>query len=396
MANNARQGRAKQGRRAQRQLLFWLTLGLIFSFAVLALSEVLLPFVAGLVMAYALNPLADRLSALGIPRVLASLFIVLVVVLLLVLALIFLVPLLVAQIQQLIATIPEEVARLRSAIEEWARLRLGRNFAEFEAGLDQTVTELSKNWAPIAQFLAQSIWSQGGALIDIVALLLIAPVVAFYVLVDWHKMVSQLKKWLPRDHEATLSQLAGDIDERVAAFIRGQSLVCLTLGTYYVVSLTAVDLRWGLLVGIVTGVLTFVPFVGWAAGLITASTLAIIQSWPDITLLLLVLAIFAGAQALDVGILTPNIVGSKIGLHPVWLIFALMVFSYLFGMVGTLVAVPLAAATGVLVRFGLRLYLHSGYYHGRSRDLAPDSPKALAAEQQNRSDAPGSSSKIGK
>lgn len=372
----------REGRRAQRQLLFWLTVGLVFSFAALALSEVLLPFVAGLVIAYALNPLADKLSAWGLPRVLAALLLVLLVVLLLVAALVFLVPLLVAQVQQLIATLPEELARLRTLIEEWARARLGGNFAEFEAGLDQTVSELSKNWAPIAQFLAESIWTQGGVLIDVLALLLIGPVVAFYVLVDWHKMVALLQKWLPRDHEATLTRLVGEIDERVAAFIRGQGLVCLTLGTYYVLTLTAVDLRYGLLVGIVTGLLTFVPFVGWVVGLLTSSTLAVIQSWPDVTLLVLVLLIFAGAQALDVGVLTPNIVGSKIGLHPVWLIFALMVFSYLFGLVGTLVAVPLAAAVGVIVRFAMRLYLQSGFYHGRASELPGPASAALPEDRQ--------------
>ncbi|MEM7774720.1 MAG: AI-2E family transporter [Pseudomonadota bacterium] len=353
------------GFRGERQLLIWLVLGLLFSLAVLALSEVLLPFVAGMVIAYALNPIADRLTALGLPRIVAAASVILVVVMLLVLVLVFVLPLAAAQVQQLVATLPGELERLRLAFETWARAQLGENFTSFEVGLDQGLAELSKNWAQIASYVAQSIWSQGRTIIEVVAVLLIAPLVAFYVLVDWHPMMERLGTLVPRDHEDTLRQIVTDIDKRIAAFIRGQGLVCLILGTYYVIALSAAGLKYGLLVGIMTGVMTFVPFVGWALGLITASSLAIVQSWPDYGLLLAVIAIFAGAQALDAGVLAPNIVGSKIGLHPVWLIFALMVFSYLFGIVGVLVAVPLAAAMGVLVRFALKIYLGSRLYQGR-------------------------------
>ncbi len=371
MAEHHRDARPKAVR-AERQVLFWLSVGLVFSIAVLLLSEVLLPFVAGLVIAYALNPLAARLTAFGLPRIAAALFVVALVVTVFILAMVFLVPLIVAQAQQLIATLPDEFERLRVVLEDWARANFGSNFADFKSGFDQGIAELSKNWASIAGIVAQSVWAQGRALIDIVALILIAPLVAFYVLVDWDGMMRLLKSWLPRDHEHTLLELIGDIDQRIAAFIRGQGLVCLILGFYYVVALSLAGLKYGLLVGIMTGVMTFVPFVGWALGLITSTVLAVVQSWPDITLLLSVLAIFAGAQALDVGVLSPNIVGSKIGLHPVWLIFALMVFSYLFGTVGVLVAVPMAAATGVLVRFALKVYLGSGFYRGANARAVAD------------------------
>ena len=140
----------------------------------------------------------------------------------------------------------------------------------------------------------------------------------------------------------------------VSAFIRGQGTVCFVLAVYYALTLTAAGLKYGLLVGLGTGLLSFVPFVGWALGLITATIIAIVQFWPDYLPILIVIGIFVGAQVLDAGFLSPNIVGSKIGLHPVWLIFSLFVFSYLFGFVGVLVAVPIAAAVGVLVRFALK------------------------------------------
>jgi predicted PurR-regulated permease PerM len=136
------------------------------------------------------------------------------------------------------------------------------------------------------------------------------------------------------------------------------------LALYYALCLTAAGLKYGLLVGLGTGLMSFVPFVGWALGLITATTIAVVQFWPDVVPILIVVGVFIGAQVLDAGFLSPNIVGSKIGLHPVWLIFSLFVFSYLFGFVGVLVAVPIAAAVGVLVRFAISAYLASGVYRG--------------------------------
>ncbi|MEL6225927.1 MAG: AI-2E family transporter, partial [Pseudomonadota bacterium] len=174
----------------------------------------------------------------------------------------------------------------------------------------------------------------------------------------------RIDSWLPRAHAPKVRAIASDIDNAISAFIRGQGLVCLILGVYYTVALSFAGLEYGLLVGVLTGILSFVPFVGWALGLISSVVLALVQTWPDLTLLFLVLAIFAGSQALDAAFLSPKIVGSRIGLHPVWLIFALMTFSYLFGIVGTLVAVPLAAATGVLVRHSLQSYLESEIYRG--------------------------------
>jgi len=194
----------------------------------------------------------------------------------------------------------------------------------------------------------------------------VTPLVVFYVLMDWHRLLAKIDSWLPREHAATLRRLASDINDAVSAFIRGQGTVCVVLAIYYSVALTAAGLRYGLLVGLATGLMSFVPFVGWALGLITATVIATVQFWPEITPILIVVGIFAGAQVLDAGFLSPNIVGQKIGLHPVWLIFSLFVFSYLFGFVGVLVAVPIAAAIGVIVRFGLNAYLDSDLYRGHA------------------------------
>ena len=360
--------------RVERQVLFWLAALLAVVLALLALKDVLLPFLIGIVIAYALNPLADRLSRIGINRAVASGLIVAALIVVIVVLLVFLVPLLANQVQQMGLSLPGEFERLRGVVEGWARERLGDRFPDFKAALDRAVADFSGNWSGVAGSIAKSVWSQGLALVNFLSLLLITPLVVFYLLVDWHPMLERIETWLPRDHKATITRLAGEINDAISAFIRGQGLVCVALGIIYAVGLTLIGLRYGLLIGLATGLLSFMPFVGWALGLLTASSLALLQFWPDTLPLLEVLGVFAFGQVIDAAVLSPKIVGSKIGLHPVWLIAALFVFSYLFGFAGVLVAVPVAAAIAVLVRFALEVYLGSSIYKGRASNPQVGSP----------------------
>jgi predicted PurR-regulated permease PerM len=350
----------------ERQVLFWLAALLIFVLGILLLKDVLLPFLVGMVIAYALNPIAERLVARGLSRTLASALVVATLVVVMTAALILLVPLLAAQVQQLIANAPAELERMRETIEGFARDRLGHRFPEVKQGIDRAVGEIGGNWASIAAGLAKSVWAQGLALVNFMSLLLITPLVVFYLLVDWHPMLGKLNGWLPRDHETTIRRLSTEINDAVAAFIRGQGLVCLVLGGFYALGLTLVGLKYGLLVGICTGIASFVPIVGWALGLIAALVLAALQFGPAPAALAQVVFVFAAGQVMDAAVLSPKLVGEKVGLHPVWLMVALFVFSYLFGFTGVLVAVPVAAAVGVLVRFALEVYLSSSIYRGRT------------------------------
>ena len=356
--------------RIERQVLFWLGAAVVLVLLIGLLRAIMLPFVAGIVIAYFLNPAADRLTRWGLPRPVASVLIVAAFVCALVALLVFVVPLLLTQAQEFAVSLPEEIARLRSLLEGWARVRLGTHYPEFQTGIERASQAISDNWASVAGVLASSLWSQGLALFNFLSLMLVTPLVVFYVLIDWNRMLAKIDSWLPREHAATIRRLAADINDAVSAFIRGQGTVCLVLALYYAMALSAAGLRYGLLVGLGTGLMSFVPFVGWALGLITATTIATVQFWPEVAPILIVVGIFAGAQVLDAGFLSPYIVGSKIGLHPVWLIFSLFVFSYLFGFVGVLVAVPIAAAIGVLVRFALKVYLESDVYRGKGPDLA--------------------------
>ncbi len=358
--------------RVERQVLFWLSAAIVVVLLIALLRGIILPFVAGIVIAYFLNPAADRLTQWGLPRGVAATFIVAAFGSLIAVALIFLVPLLLTQAQQFAVALPDELTRLRGLVETWAREQLGTHYPDFEAGLDRSSQTITENMASLAGFVAGSLWSQGRALFNFLSLLLVTPLVVFYVLIDWHPMLAKIDSWLPRAHAPTIRRLAGEVNDAVSAFIRGQGTVCLVLAIYYAMALGTMGLRYGLLVGLATGLMSFVPFVGWALGFITATIIAIVQFWPETVPILTVVAIFAFAQVLDAGFLSPKIVGSKIGLHPVWLIFSLFVFSYLFGFVGVLVAMPIAAAIGVLVRFALNIYLASPVYSG----AGPMAPQA--------------------
>lgn len=343
----------------ERRVLIWLATTIVVALAVLVLRDVLLPFVAGLVIAYALNPIVDRLGALGLPRVWGSALVVAFFVAAIIGLVVVLVPLLVAQGQQLAMTLPGQLEKLKASLEVYAKAYFGSVYTD---ALNRAAAELANNSGSIASMLARSLWTQGMALVNLVSLVLITPLVVFYLLVDWRPMLAKIDATLPVAHAPTIRKLANEIDGAIAAFIRGQGLVCIILALVYAIGLTWVGLNYGLLIGLLTGVLSFVPFAGWALGLFAATVLAAVQFWPDMVPIYKVLGVFAVGMALDSALLSPRIVGSRIGLHPVWLLFALFVFSYLFGFVGVLVAVPLAAAIAVLVRYALELYLGSSFY----------------------------------
>ena len=366
--------------RVERQVLFWLGALFLVVLAIGLLQDILLPFVAGIAVAYFLSPIVDRLGTMGVNRTLASALIVAAGGALAVALLILLVPLVLAQAQQFAAALPSQLERLKGLVEAWARDELGPRFPGSDAALMRATEALSNNWAGLVGWAASSVWDRSLAIFNFLSLMLVTPLVVFYLLVDWHPMLAKIDTWLPRDHAPAIRNLAAEMNDAIAAFVRGQGTVCLILGAYYALALNATGLKYGVLVGLATGLLAFIPFIGWALGLILATVLAVAQFWPDVFQLMIVIAVFLVGAGLDSGFLSPKIVGSKIGLHPVWLIFALFVFGYLFGIVGLLVAVPLAAAIAVLVRFVLAFYLDSSVYRGQEgapRAVPPPAREAV-------------------
>jgi predicted PurR-regulated permease PerM len=191
------------------------------------------------------------------------------------------------------------------------------------------------------------------------------------LLVDWEKVVATMDGCVPLHHRSTVHTLAYDIDAAIAGFVRGQAVICLILAAYYSIGLTMTGLNFGFLIGMMTGLLSFIPFVGAGTGFLIATVVAIAQFWPSWISIAMVGCVFLIGQALEGYVLSPKLVGPKVGLHPVWMMFALIAFGYLFGFVGLLVAIPLAATVGVLLRFAIRKYLESPIYTGRNTDLGP-------------------------
>lgn len=355
----------------ERQLRFWLGALAGFVLFLWLFSGVLLPFVAGIAIAYLLDPIADRLERLGLSRGLAALAIVLGIFVVLVAGLILVLPLLGHQLAGLLERLPTLIARLQDLARPYfdgeLRKLLGGDAKALEGGL-QTALSQGAGW--ITRVL-QSLWNGGQAVVSVLSVLVISPVVAAYMLVDWDDMIARIDGWVPPRHRDTVRLLAGRMNDAVAGFVRGQVSVCLAMGVYYGLGLALVGLEFGLLIGLMSGLLGIVPYVGFGSGLVVGLIVALVQYWPDWHGLVLVALVFAGGQVLEGYVLTPNWVGRSVGLHPVWLLFSLFAFGSLFGFVGMLIAVPAAAAIGVLARFAIEQYLASAYFLHGSDDETP-------------------------
>jgi predicted PurR-regulated permease PerM len=324
-----------------RHLAFWIVTFLVVLALIWLLHAILLPFVAGLALAYVQAPLADRLERLGMNRTVAALLIVTLVVLVLLGFALIVIPMLIQQGFGLLSHIPGYVTRIRELIAQsdlpWLNELSGGDSKK-------TLSELVGGAATWLAAFAASLWAGGKALASFASAI--------------------LDSWVPPRDRSTVHELAGEIDKAVSGFLRGQLGVCLFLGAYYAVALSLVCLDFSVLIGLAAGLLTFVPYVGSLTGLLVGTSVAIAQFWPDWKWVVTVIVIFLVGQFVEGNIISPKLVGERVGLHPVWVIFAMFAFGYLFGFVGLLVAVPLAAAIAVLIRFGLRRYLASPMYSG--------------------------------
>ncbi|UWR21511.1 AI-2E family transporter [Sulfitobacter sp. S190] len=345
------------------QLKYWGVAAALFLVVLWFMGDVLLPFVLGSAVAYFLDPVADRLERLGLSRVAATALITVVALVMFVIMALLVVPTLVAQAVNLFEIAPDLTRRLSAFLTERfpSILEDGSTLRNSIQSLGTVVQERG------GQLLETALSSAAG-LLNVIMLFVIVPVVAVYMLLDWDRMVAQLDQLLPRDHAPTIRRLARDIDATLASFIRGMGTVCLILGTYYAIALMLVGLQFGLVVGFVAGLVTFIPYLGALIGGALAIGLALFQFWGDWVSIALVGGIFVIGQVIEGNVLTPKLVGNSVGLHPVWLILALSVFGSLFGFVGMLVAVPMAAALGVVARFGVEQYQQSLLYRGTEQN----------------------------
>jgi predicted PurR-regulated permease PerM len=356
---------------SRAQILFWVAAGLILLVLVYLLRGMLLPFVAGLGIAYLLDPIAARLERHGLSRTLATVAIVAAFFGVLILTIVLLAPIIERQIAGLLNQIPDLVDRSRNLLLPMLTGLFEKLNIDPSTDMKSAVAGSADRAASIVGSLVQSVVGGGLLLFDLLSLAIITPIVTFYMLRDWHKLTAKVDGWLPRDHAVTIRAELKEIDEVLAGFVRGQATVCAVLATFYALALSAAGLQYGLLIGLIAGALVFIPFVGTLFGLVTSGAVAAIQFWPNYPRIAIVLGIFVLGHLLESNFISPRLVGEKVGLHPVWIMFALLAFGALFGFVGVLLAVPLAAVIGVLVRFGLRRYVASGFYLGR---LPPSRP----------------------
>jgi predicted PurR-regulated permease PerM len=346
---------------ARDQLKYWSIAAIVFAVVLWFLGDVLLPFVLGGAIAYFLDPVADRLERMGFSRVMATAIITVVGLLAFVLLLLWVIPSLVNQALDLFDVAPTLFANLRDFLIERFP-----DIMDTESPLRQSLVSIGETIKARGGELLNTVLSSAAGIINIVMLFVIVPVVAVYLLLDWDNMVARVDQLLPRDHAPTIRKLAKDIDGTLASFIRGMGTVCIILGTYYAVALMLIGLQFGLVVGFVAGLVTFIPYLGALIGGALAIGLALFQFWGDWLSIGLVAGVFVLGQVIEGNVLTPKLVGSSVGLHPVWLILALSIFGTLFGFVGMLVAVPVAASIGVITRFAANQYLQSRLYRGLS------------------------------
>ncbi|WP_264210222.1 AI-2E family transporter [Leisingera thetidis] len=346
---------------AKKQFKYWGVAAVVFAVIMWALGGVLMPFILGAAIAYMIDPIADRLEAWGLSRTAATAAITVGALLVFLLLLLVVVPTLIYQMIDLVNVLPQLARDARAfAIEHFPSV------FEENSRMHQAIASIGQTLQSRAGQLLQTAAGSAVSLLNVVVLLVIVPVVAVYLLLDWDRMVARIDALLPRDHQPVIRRLAREIDAVLASFIRGMGTVCLILGTYYAVALMLVGLNFGLAVGFIAGLITFIPYLGALIGGALAIGLALFQFWGDWVSIGLVGIIFAIGQVAEGNFLTPKLVGGSVGLHPVWLLLALSVFGALFGFVGMLVAVPVAAALGVVARFLTEQYLDSRLYQGQS------------------------------
>lgn len=357
-----------------RPLLFWSTLLLVVAVAVVLLRDILLPFVAGLALAYLLDPLVDRLERLGLDRAVAALGLIGLFFLAIGTLLAVAVPIIGTEVVAFIGKLPGYTAQISALANDPSRPWLRRLVGEGLSQAEQSIGELASFGAGWSASLVSSLWSEGQALVSLFSLLIVTPIVTFYLITDWKEITRTIDRAIPAAQRETVRMLAREIDATISAFIHGQGTICLALAVFYAVALGLIGLDHGILIGITSGLVSFIPYLGSLTGIVVSICVAILQYWPHWGMIPIVAAVFVVGQLVADYVLAPTLIGSRIKLDPVWMMFAIAAFGALFGFVGLLVAVPAAAAIGVLVRYAMAQYFSDEESATPSEGLGPPPP----------------------
>ncbi|MGE0312759.1 MAG: AI-2E family transporter [Lautropia sp.] len=353
--------------RRQRQTLLWSGVGLALASALLLLGPVLTPFVAAIVLAYVLLPGVDLLVRLKVPRVLAVVLAIVSGILLVVALVLVVIPVVQKEFLAARDRVPALVAAFTTTVVPRLEAVFGQNLPLDVASLKVWLTEnLSSSLDQIAKATFTTLRSGGGVAIQVIGLVFLVPVVLFYLLLDWPTLTRRVLELVPHDWRGQFVDVVGEIDQLLGQYLRGQMRVMGTLALYYCAALLIARFDLWLPIGIVSGLLVFIPYVGFAAGLLFALLAGILQFGP-LHGMVAVAIIYGLGQALESIWLTPRLVGERIGLHPLAVILALLAFGSIFGFVGVLLALPLAAALAVALRRTRDAYVKSDFYTGETR-----------------------------
>lgn len=340
-----------------KENVFWVFICMtLAAFLLWNISDILAPFILGGILAYLLDPMADKMESFGVPRLLTALTVSLFALFVLMTAAILVIPIIFDQINQIIGFIPYITNEIYLVMQKGFKVL---NLGEVE---DIDLVNLSKNLNEVSPIFAKSIFNSSFAILDFIFLLMVTPIVAIYLLVDWDKIIKEVEKVIPRRLEPTISQIVIEMHKTIASFLRGQFSVCIILAIFYAASLTALGLEYGLLVGLFSGLISFIPLIGAILGGLVALVVSLAQFWQTPEWVGVVLIIFLFGQVLEGNLLTPRLVGKSVKLHPLWIIFSVTCFGSLMGWVGVILAVPSAACIAVLVRFSLKIYFETDFY----------------------------------
>lgn len=360
-----------------RVVLFWVALGVVLLVALLMLRGILLPFLVGMAVAYVLDPVADRLQHMGLSRAVATLALTVLFFAALVPLVVLLLPVIVEQVADLAARLPSYLEELRSRVVRLAQM-LNREDLIEELSVQGLVSRFSERALGFVGTAITNVLQSSLAVLNLISLVFITPIVTFYLLRDWDRMVAAVTRVVPPRHMPVARRLAREVDLVLAGFLRGQGMVCAFLACFYAVGLVLVGLEHGAIIGLLTGLFSFIPYVGMFIGVAVGMLVALFQ-FQEVLPVAMVAGVFALGQFIEGNFLTPRVVGARIRLHPVWVIFAVLAGTALLGLAGTFLATPIAAVIAVMIRFGLDRWRESRFFKEDGAMALPPPAEALMA-----------------
>jgi predicted PurR-regulated permease PerM len=340
----------------------------LFSLFIYGVSEILLPFVMAIILSYFLSPAADRLEKRGTSRTTAVLIIIIIFFSALTVITAITAPLIYHQLMDMTVEIPKYISIANKKLTSSVNSIVAQMPPDTIDKAKESVGGFSGFIVEYIPKMLSGILDSGLALVNLFSLIFITPIVIFYILRDWHKIIAKIDTYLPPKYAPIIREQIKEIDNTLAGYIRGQTQVCVLLGTFYAVGLTLAGLNFGFLIGMATGILAFIPYVGLLFGCAIGLIVAFLQ-FGDMTNIAIIASIFIIGQVIEGNFVTPKLVGDKVGLHPVWVIFGMLAGGALLGFTGILLAVPLSAIIGVLIRFSLNQYLASPLFKNGKKPL---------------------------